>query len=168
MGVRLFLALWPDKSIRRQLVQWRDAWQWPNHSAPVADGKLHLTLNFLGNVDEALLPDLVEAFDVSFTPFEIELGRAVVWHQSIAVLEPLSIPPALFDLHVSLNERVAAAGLPVEDRIYKPHVTMARRAGKATPPEGMPAVRWQVDGYALVQSKLGHTAEYGVVQPYPR
>lgn len=166
MDVRLFLALWPDRSIRHQLMQWRDAWHWPNHAAPVADGKLHLTLNFLGNVDEALLPELVEAFNVPFTPFEIELGRAVVWHQSIAVLEPLSIPPALLELHASLKERVAAAGLPVEDRIYKPHVTMARRAGKATPPEAMPPVRWQVGGYALVQSKVGEGAEYQVLHDY--
>ena len=167
MSVRLFLALWPDETIRQQLVQWRDAWDWPRHASPVADAKLHLTLNFLGNVDEARLPELMAGFDVPFKPFELELGRAVVWHQSIAVLEPLANPPELLELHALLNERVAALGLPVEERTYKPHVTMARRAGGATPPEGMPVLRWKADGYALVQSKLGATAEYGVVRAYP-
>ena len=166
MNARLFLALWPDETIRRQLVQRRDTWVWPHGASPVADAKLHLTLNFLGSVDEARLPELAAAFDVPFTPFEVELGRAVVWHQSIAVLEPLSTPPELMALHASLNERVAALGLPVEERAYKPHVTMARRAGHATPPEGMAPLRWQVGGYALVQSKLGATAEYGVVRSY--
>ena len=166
MSVRLFLALWPDEAIRRQLVERRDAWVWPRSASPVADAKLHLTLNFLGDVDEARLPALVAGFEVPFTPFEVELGRAVVWHQSIAVLEPLSIPPELLALHAALDERVAALGLPVEERSYKPHVTMARRAGHATPPEHVAPLRWKVDGYALVQSKLGATAEYGIVRAY--
>ncbi|MFD2367013.1 RNA 2',3'-cyclic phosphodiesterase [Pseudoduganella sp. GCM10020061] len=166
MSVRLFLALWPDEAIRQRLTEWRDAWRWPNHAAPVADAKLHLTLNFLGSVEEERLPELVAGFEVPFTPFEVELGRPVVWHQSIAVLEPLAIPPELIELHARLNERVAALGLPVEERAYKPHVTMARRAGNATPPQGLEALRWQVDGYALVQSKLGAGAEYGVVRSY--
>ncbi|HEY1043527.1 MAG TPA: RNA 2',3'-cyclic phosphodiesterase [Telluria sp.] len=166
MDVRLFLALWPDEAIRRQLVQARDSWRWPRSASPVADAKLHLTLNFLGSVDEERLPELEAAFDVPFTPFEVELGRPVVWHRSIAVLEPLSVPPELIELHTLLDERVAALGLPVEERAYKPHVTMARRAGNATPPERIAPLQWNVAGYALVQSKLGAGAEYGVVRAY--
>ena len=166
MGARLFLALWPDEDVRAQLVRWRDAWDWPRSASPVADGKLHLTLNFLGDVDEARMPELVAAFRVPFTPFDIEIGNPAVWHRSIAVLEPLAVPPELVDLHARLNEQVALLGLPVEERSYRPHVTMARRAGHATPPAGGPPILWHADGYALVQSKINESGSYSVVHAY--
>jgi RNA 2',3'-cyclic 3'-phosphodiesterase len=165
-NARLFLALWPDEAIRRELVRRRDAWNWPSGASPVADAKLHVTLHFLGSVDEARIPELMEGFNVPYAPFELELDTAKVWHQSIAVLEPSSKPPQLLDLHAALELEVARMGLEVEDRLYKPHVTMARRAGGATPPEGMEPVRWTVDGYALVQSKMGDGGEYHVLHRY--
>jgi hypothetical protein len=30
-----------------------------------------------------------------------------------------------------------------------------------------PPIRWQIDRYALMESKLGAGAEYGVVRSYP-
>lgn len=163
---RLFLALWPDDAVRAELVRWRDAWHWPRSASPVADGKLHLTLHFLGEVDEARLPELAEGFHVPFTPFSIEMARPVVWHRSIAVLEPLSVPGELLALYAALAERIARLGLTVEDRAYRPHVTMARRAGGATPPVSGPPVLWHTDGYALVQSKTDQAGGYSVVQAY--
>lgn len=163
---RLFLALWPDEAIRQQLVQRRDAWRWPRHASPVADAKLHVTLHFLGSVDEARVPELMEGFRVPVTPFELVLDTATVWHQSIAVLEPSSKPPALLDLHAALAREVDRLGLIVEERPYKPHVTMARRGGGAVPPQTLSPLHWQVDSYALVQSKIGEGGEYQLLQRY--
>ena len=53
---RLFLALWPDDALRRGLLAWRDAWQWPARAALVAPDDLHLTLHFLGGVPLVRLP----------------------------------------------------------------------------------------------------------------
>ena len=47
--VRLFTALWPDASVRAQLVALRDAWRWPTGARPVADAHLHATLHFIGS-----------------------------------------------------------------------------------------------------------------------
>lgn len=163
---RLFLALWPDDTIRQQLVQRRDAWQWPRSASPVADAKLHVTLHFLGSVDEERVPELMEGFRVPVSPFELVLDTATVWHQSIAVLEPSRQPQALLDLHAALGCEVERLGLAVEERVYKPHVTMARRGGGAVPPQALTPLHWPVDSYALVQSKLGAGAEYQVLQRY--
>lgn len=163
---RLFLALWPDETIRQQLVQRRDAWHWPRSASPVADDKLHVTLHFLGSVDMARVPELMEGFRVPVTPFELVLDTATVWHQSIAVLEPSHKPQPLLDLHAALAREVERLGLAVEERAYKPHVTMARRGGGSTPPEPLQPLRWFVDSYALVQSKLGDGGEYQVLQRY--
>ena len=163
---RLFLALWPDEELRATLARCRDAWIWPRGAGPVADGKLHLTLHFLGAVPAARIPDLVEAFHVPFRPFELALGHPCLWHQAIAVLEPLAIPSELLELHATLAERVVALGLPLEERSYKPHVTLARRAhGAIIPPPG-PAVPWRVGGYTLVESKLNTDGSYHVLHAY--
>jgi 2'-5' RNA ligase len=45
-------------------------------------------------------------------------------------------------------------------------VTLARRANNAVvPPEAEPLV-WQIDGYALVESKPGNGGGYTVLQTY--
>jgi 2'-5' RNA ligase len=43
-----------------------------------------------------------------------------------------------------------------EDRAYRPHVTLARRATGASPPARPPDIMWQArDGFALVQTLSG-------------
>src|SRR5690349_14589287 len=92
---RLFLALWPDHAVRDQLRAWRDAWTWPRGAAPVHTDKLHVTLHFLGNLPSGRLPELCDGFQVPFSPFNLQLGRAALWHNGIAVLEPHSEPQGL-------------------------------------------------------------------------
>jgi 2'-5' RNA ligase len=163
---RLFLALWPDDPVRAAFAYWRDAWTWPRGAAPVADGKLHLTLHFLGGVPQARLPELIDGFALDAQGFDLDFGVPTLWHQNIAVLEPLAVPPQLPTLHAALSERVRALDLPVEDRPYRPHVTLARRAHGALPPAQQFGIHWKVDRYALVRSDPASGA-YEVLQAWP-
>ena len=160
---RLFLALWPDPPLRHLLKAWRDAWTWPKGAAPVATDKLHVTLHFLGSLPSERLPELLDGFAVPFDPFRLDLSRAAVWHNGIAVLEPDATPPELAALHARLASALVALGLPPEARRYRPHVTMARRATGATVAADGPPVSWEVAGYALVESKNG---VYTVLRDY--
>jgi len=160
---RLFLALWPDPGTRHLLTQWRDAWNWPKGASPVHPDKLHVTLHFLGALPGERLPELLDGFAVPFEPFRLDVGRAALWHNGIAVLEPLAQPPELLALHARLSDALVALGLQPETRPYRPHVTMARRAGGAVVPAGGPAVLWDVRSYALVESKDG---VYTVLRTY--
>jgi 2'-5' RNA ligase len=152
-SVRLFLALWPDDAVRAQLRARRDAWVWPRGATPVHTDKLHVTLHFLGGMAGERLPELLDGFSVSFTPFELRFGRAELWHTGIAVLAPLEAPPELLALHAGLASRLPGLGLQPEARAYRPHVTMARRAGGAALPPDGPEIAWQIDRYALVESR---------------
>ena len=163
---RLFLALWPDAAVRGQLRTWRDAWTWPRGASPVHTDKLHLTLHFLGNVPRERLPDLLDGLSVPFSPFSVQLGRPTLWHNGIAVLEPLAVPPALLDLHAGLSAALTDVGLVPEARAYRPHVTMARRAGGAGVPASGPAIDWAIDRYALVESQPGDGGGYTVLKEY--
>ena len=152
---RLFIALWPDPQVRHVLRTWRDAWEWPRGSTPVKNERLHMTLHFLGSVSSARIPELREALAVPFEPFELEFGQAKLWPHGIAVLEPNAAPGQLVQLHADLGGALQRLDMPVEERAFKPHVTMARRAVKALAPEGGPALKWMVDGYALMESTAG-------------
>ena len=152
---RLFLALWPDPALRHGLREARDAWHWPRGAAPVHADKLHLTLHFLGEVPSDRLPELLDGFAVPFEAFGLELGRHVLWPHGIAVLEPFNEPPELLALHARLAQALVDLGLQPEARSYRPHVTLARRAGGVAVPEHSPAIVWQADRYALVESRNG-------------
>ena len=128
------------------------------------DERLHLTLHFLGAVPIDRLPQLTQAVDLSFAPFSVEFGLPQLWHAGLAVLEPLAAPAALLDLQARLGKALEAEGMPSEQRAYRPHVTMARRAGHATAPASGEPFHWHVDNYALVQSCGG---VYSVLRHYP-
>ena len=158
---RLFIALWPDARVRAALSARRDAWQWPPGAAIVNADKLHATLHFIGQVAAQQVAAVRDAIALPFTPFELTLREPAVWRGGIAVLES-DAPAALLDLQVRLGLALDALGLPVEQRPYRPHVTLARKARGAVPPGATP-IPWEVRDYALVVSANG---EYAVMQRY--
>lgn len=147
--MRLFVALdIPDHAVEylsnvqrglRQLVR-ADRWQ-PLHN-------LHLTLHFLGEVEESLLPRLQEDLDIVsaiIEPFSLELGHfgafphpekpRVLWlglRGQIKVLRQLHLLLGKrFDLH---------PGLTFDKRPYSPHITLAR--GPHAEEGGLPLYEW--------------------------
>ena len=165
-STRLFLALWPDPATRHALRERRDAWNWPRSASPVHTDKLHLTLHFLGEQPSARLPEMRRGFNVPVTPFSLSIGVPTLWPHGVAVLEPHTQPPELVALHAKLSDALLALGLQPEARSFRPHVTLARRAGKAVvAPEAEPLV-WTIDGYALVESQPGNGGGYTVLEQY--
>jgi len=164
---RLFLALWPDPAVRRLLRARRDAWEWPRAATPVHADKLHMTLHFLGELPGGRVAELTAGVAVPFTPFRLTLGQAKLWPHGIAVLEPDNEPDALLRLHTALSEALVRMGLAPEERNYRPHVTMARRAAHAIVPPSGPAIDWDVQGYALVESRPAEGGGYTVLRHYP-
>ncbi|HEX8788091.1 MAG TPA: RNA 2',3'-cyclic phosphodiesterase [Telluria sp.] len=165
-SARLFLALWPDPAVRSALRTWRDAWTWPRGATPVHTDKLHITLHFLGNQPRTHLDALLDGFAVPFTPFRLRLDTAELWHNGIAVLSPQTAPQALLDLHSALSDALLDLGLQPEARSYRPHVTMARRAAGAAIPPGGQVLDWEIERYALVESRPGNGGAYTVLREY--
>ncbi|MGZ8289416.1 MAG: RNA 2',3'-cyclic phosphodiesterase [Telluria sp.] len=161
---RLFIALWPNAQVRHVLRAWRDAWQWPRGASPVKPERLHMTLHFLGSVGVERIPALREALArVPFEAFELEFGVQKLWPHGIAVMEPLSTPVQLVQLHSDIGAALESLQMPVEARAYKPHVTLARRALQAGVPELGPSLKWNIDGFALMESAAGG---YTVLEHY--
>lgn len=151
-SLRLFIALWPTPAVRAALAARRDGVGWPARAAPVLDDRLHLTLHFLGAVAIERLTDLVPTLAVPWPGCAIALGDAARWPYGLVVLPVQRPPAALLELHKGLGDRLAGLGLPVEQRAFRPHVTLARRAERAQLPAASAPLRWRPADYALVRS----------------
>lgn len=90
---------------------------------------LHLTLSFLGEIEDNRLPDIKNALDsLQFQPFTIcfsEMGcfrrTEELWWLGIRRNE------ALLALHMQLAEALKAHGFQPESKRFVPHITLARR-----------------------------------------
>lgn len=160
-SARLFLALWPAADTLAQLVARRDAIQWEAGASVSKDDRLHLTLSFIGQVPRDRIGALTDTLRVPAGEIELSLTWLDVWNDDIAVLRPKEIPDSLSQLQLALAAQLRKAGMPVEEREFRPHVTLARNAGATVEVGGKP-VRWRSREYVLAESRSG----YHVVERY--
>ena len=138
----------------------------------VDPAKYHLTVVFLGSVEEPLVGAVAGAVASAcggVAPFELSLsgeigtfGRRVLW----AGLAPAPELSALAgSVSAALREVVS---LPDDDRPYSAHLTLARAGrepvrGAALREAQLPALSWTVERVVLMRSAGGYTVE----QAYP-
>ena len=163
---RMFIALWPDDAVRRQLATWRDSWCWPRSATPVRSERLHMTLHFIGEIEPEKIPELADSLSMPFDGFTLQFGRSLMWPHGIAVLEPNSVPAQLLELHARLSKSLQRHAQPVDTRPFRPHVTLARRSNGAAHTRPDPAIAWSIDRYALMESTLGLNGHYTVVREF--
>ena len=152
---RLFFALWPDDRQRETLrnaispvakliegnALYRDAW--------------HVTLFYVGDFPEERIPSLMAAAaEVPFEPFRIRFDRAEFWPRAkIAALVPQVIPPELTRLVEALTDVGREHGVRNEDRVYRPHITIVRRARAFETQRLAQPLMMQWSGYELIESE---------------
>ena len=147
---RIFVAVLPDDATRAELVR-RQALLLPRlaKARPTAPDNLHLTLAFLGMLEEgqvvSALEAMREAAEASCVPaLDLPLaglgsfgrdGRAILWQG----LAPGPNLDALFDLQARLERALRGRGLSLEERPYRPHITLARgvRLGEKSAPSSL-------------------------------
>jgi 2'-5' RNA ligase len=130
--------------------------------------RLHVTLHFLGDVDEARLPPLTAALAPALEFDSPRIGLAgwgvfpargparVIWLGVTAGAATLTSVQAV------LAERLRAAGIAPETRPFSPHLTVGRvrvpsgghwhRLTAGLPPD--PVAAWDLGGCTLFQSDL--------------
>ena len=166
---RLFFALDPSPALRRRLAAHAASWRWNEHSRPVAQRKLHLTLLFLPKVDPARVPALLRLGAAAASIHRgclLCLDRAEVWPGGIAHLAPSQVPAPLQALHDTLLRGAREARVSCDTRPWHPHLTLARRAEPGQAPQHFEALRWQVRGLSLQRSQLG-SGRYEVLDRWP-
>jgi RNA 2',3'-cyclic 3'-phosphodiesterase len=162
---RLFIALWPDATVRTALQAEQKRWQWPAGAALTPPANLHLTVHFIGVVPTPRVAEIAHGLVVPITSLVLQLDHAEVWPNRCAVLGVQHAPPALLALHAALADALRRLQLPVDKRAFAPHVTLARKAAGAQPPARTEVLSWPITSYALVQSAEGRytpVAHYAV------
>lgn len=151
---RLFFALWPSDRQREQL---RDALR-PVLTQLEGDAthrrNWHVTLVFIGGFPEEQIPFLQSAAaEVARETIRLRFDRVTFWQrQKIACLQPLTVPPALGQLHASLSKVLTAFDVEPEERAYRPHITVARRARAFDDLVLTRAIDLEWDDFRLVES----------------
>ncbi|WP_305095668.1 RNA 2',3'-cyclic phosphodiesterase [Croceibacterium aestuarii] len=159
---RLFVALRPPAQVRESLLaimggvpgaRWQD------------DDQLHLTLAFLGRVDERAGEPLLDALNaVHSPPFELAVTgvRHFERRGAVSALWAALAPSELLKV---LQQRVASAcrraGCPPEGKTFVPHITLARlNRGGAEPGLWLAdhgklrTAPWPVERFTLYESHL--------------
>jgi RNA 2',3'-cyclic 3'-phosphodiesterase len=92
-------------------------------------GNLHVTLRFIGEVDEGTAADIDEALQQIRAP-RFPLTVAGVGHFGMRMLwAGVERNPPLFHLQEKVESAIVRAGFPPEGRRYAPHITLARLRG---------------------------------------
>jgi 2'-5' RNA ligase len=111
----------------------------------VNPASIHLTLAFLGEIDDQQLADTLQATETvarmvpSFSYSLSHLGifgsprqPRTIW---MGIDEPADTRGVLRHLHHLLNRELAQRGFPVDDRPFSPHLTLARLKTSLPPDE---------------------------------
>jgi 2'-5' RNA ligase len=163
---RLFLALWPDAATASALLAQCGKLSVAPGVYVVPPERLHLTMHFLGNVAQCRLSELILGLRVPFLPFELSFSRCAHWSPGLIVTTADAVPQPMAQLHTDLSEALLRLGLHVDNREFRPHLTLARRHPGPLPAPAAPPLRWPVEGYALVQSLTAPLREYHIVHDY--
>jgi 2'-5' RNA ligase len=175
--VRLFLAINLEPGVRHAIV---DATAPLRTAAPtlswVDETRLHLTLKFLGEQSDEIVPGLGASLSDAarrhrqFTMHLGEIGAFPNFRRARVVWMGIRHDPRLELLHHDVELACEAHGLEIDGRAFRPHLTLARvkdrtkveelrqlsRASKKVDFEEESAVQ-SID---LMESTLGRAAKY--------
>ncbi len=177
--MRLFVGLAVSEGVREALerltlrlrakddgLRWSTPDQW------------HVTLVFLGQVDDETRARLVEELAGVRQPFlALQMGRLGVFERAGILYAEVEVTAELLRLYEEVAGVVRRAGLEVEDRPYRAHITLARsrnREGRkvierlrrtvASEQQQPIRERWQAAEFLLYESQLSPGGSRYVVQ----
>lgn len=160
--MRLFVSLRPPAAVTAHLaaaaagLRTTDVAQW------------HITLAFLGEVPDPQ-PVAAELASLTHPPFDLQLqGSGTFRSQGGLVYAGVTGDvDALHRLAADVQAACRRAGLRLEDRPYRPHLTVARRSPRdATVLAGYQGRTWTADEIELVRSHLRKRAVHEVLERF--
>lgn len=123
------------------------------YAVPAAN--YHMTLCFLGDIDHRQHEALMAELDaLTAEPFTLTLDETGIWNgPKILFSAPSSPPNELMNLAKLTRKSARSAGIEVEGKEYKPHITMVRKATSTLPlPLFAPSIDVQASAFHLFES----------------
>jgi 2'-5' RNA ligase len=176
--IRLFFAIRPAEAAgvaalaalskaARSLLQGEARWLAKDH--------LHLTLAFAATFPASRLDTLQEGAQeavAGIAPFPMRSCGLALWPSPsrarllVALFEP---EPSCMLLAARLAALFEALGVPVEERLFRPHITLARLKGHCSlSQQSQTACQWRCEALELLQSHLDqHGSRYRCLASWP-
>lgn len=167
---RLFFALWPDEPLRSRCADLQRSLPKFESCRMINPGNLHVTLVFLGGIESALESSLVRsAGEMKFEPVEIVFDQISFWRKPGIVCLTSSTPDGkVKNLADNLSAMVMSFGHPVDERPFKPHVTLIKKVKQEAVPFEFEPIVWRSDTFCLVEShSVQGGVDYRVIQRWP-
>lgn len=155
--MRLFVAVVPPEAVLDALVEVIDELR-PTASLRWAGRpQLHVTLRFLGEVADAVVPELIAALDAApLAGTTATVGPAVTRLGRQVLCVPVN---GLAALAAGVTTATAGIGRPPVRRPFVGHITLARAGRRGVVDRSAAgaavALSWEVDDVRLVRSHLG-------------
>jgi RNA 2',3'-cyclic 3'-phosphodiesterase len=164
---RLFFALWPDNITRRRCAAVMQSICLGN-SKPVNPGNLHVTLLFLGKL--ALEQEIAvrqAAMTIPVPKISLRFDQLSFWKKpGVICLTSVELSEELTALVNNLTMLAKKLDIPIDERPFKPHVTLAKKARELTALEIEP-IDWHCEAFCLVESKSSpNGVEYCIIEQW--
>lgn len=162
---RLFFALWPNSETRKKIGGINQSINSEGLKRVKSDN-LHVTLIFLGNIDAELETMIRQSIkNMSVQPFTLYFDKLVFWRKPrLLCLTTSQYDQQLAILVDNLRKELEQCGVAVEDRVYKPHISLARKARRLIDID-VQTIEWSVQSFCLVESiSTAEGVHYQVLQ----
>ena len=128
--MRVFIAVDLPTELRKQLAELQRALQPLTDTARwVAPESIHITLKFIGEVQEKRLEDIDSAFTgLTWKPFTVTVRSVGFFpgNRSPRVFWAGMEAPTMQNLTEEIDSRMERLGFEKEKRAFRPHITLAR------------------------------------------
>jgi RNA 2',3'-cyclic 3'-phosphodiesterase len=166
---RLFFALWPAEALRDELVKTIEPLLEHKKARRTRPDNFHITLAFLGAVQARKLPSIIEAAsDLEGEPLELRLEKLEAWPGShVLCLTPGQCAP-LHALVDGLRHNLLAHQVELDQKDFRPHVTVAREWRDRSVEGAIAPIRWSAKEFVLVESESTRDgSRYRIIGRWP-
>lgn len=137
--IRSFIAIPLPISAQHTIAEWVEQLKQRQKTGVrwVHPANLHLTLKFLGDISPAQIPDIqremqAAAAELCVFTFDLKnIGAFPGLYKPRVIWVGIQAPPALKELHHSLDHRLKSLNFPLEERPFSAHLTLGRISRKA-------------------------------------
>lgn len=165
---RLFFALWPDDESRNQVHQLNQRITLSGLRKLIPEN-LHITLVFLGNVEDDVANAVQQrAAEVNTPPVSLQFDELNFWPKpKVVCLTCRKQPKALYQLVNALLRIVSDYPVRLEQRSYRAHITLARKATQR-PNLKFDPISINAHSFALIESRSTEQGlRYQVLERWP-
>ena len=176
MRKRIFVVIDLPEEIKRELLSYERRWKnlhikWTNFY------NLHITLEFLGEVNKWELNKILQAIEktaLEVKPFDVKLDKIVLGPDPVQAKmfwATVCVDNNIIKLKNLMNENLKFYDFKLEEREFKPHITLARARGNQLKGKQtniiLPNMKFKIESIKVMQSQLHPGgAKYKVVESF--